>query len=1089
MTQARRLLDHTCSSGICSNKERRICGKTLILSFLLLLLASPSGFSRSLDRKNNSPTEKPADLQGIKVYHLPEKASGNLQGLAVVRSVAYREINLDRLALTVLMRMNAVDRPITVQKIYFQDLRANGIPVHIESYEGEFRLSKKEAVDLPAPLELSLVFAELESLEPVRRLVSQDVVHITGQIYIVCQLTTLEALVMRSRQVVVPVSLDQQVPMHMFAGEPMMQAAVLKLLDTLSSPYSMAAAALARQRQDRMSARRTLAAAAEGRLFLVYCGYSLRNSKTKDEEHFVQSGTGFLIQEGMLLTAKRVVQPWKFDAQAAYLMSHAGFELEPKAYRLVAWPAGATVTTAAGELEMRGALSTDQHTLQVWKVPPDVMETRPYDSGAGVQADVSIHTDGANDVALLKIAKQAPAATPLLATAGEGLSSATLLGFPFGASKEQARLEQVKVDLGASDSTPSGLVLLTRRALGPGEAGAPLLTPEGKVMAVCGGPRTCVPIATALPALEGVSGLPAPAGSNTKKEPPLRFEAQRRELFVINLEEVHQSLGLAKHDLPADGVWQRVNPGGTFYTSDDARLHLRTARKERPEETQVTWYQRIPSDPAWQVLGHGAELAFHAPASPGLMLIRAEAVNGGNRLFSEAVQYEIKRRHCAQLYTTVLEDVALAVATFREAKATTRTYKEAWASDSKLPRQITMLPDPEDPRQQPYQLAEGDVVLRTGGPLGYVQRALGQPQSPQNHSGVISIEHYGDTSIHMVNEIGWGYEYTPLTPADAVAYQKMKSLPEMPESFMEGANVGTLEVYRPMGVVQRSRDGKTSWEPYPIGRVAAARAREIGAAATLGYDFLFLESSSAADQWPFKGLYYCHKFTREAFGRKLANPGPIPILWGLWQAVRACDRETASLGPEERGSAPAALAAVLAEIDIDHCDFSPDPARNEAMRQDFRELIGALRRFLNGESFEHILTTKVAEKLKDGTASGLLNALLRGNSPVGTGGPNLPQDMNNALQQLLNTASITDLAKSSGNPEAYAPLLGAAFFPGIQGWLAANRMGLARLITEELVEDLGNAIDAKSLLAGGEAMGKDGEIVRVTFKRISASMP
>jgi hypothetical protein len=67
MTQARRLLDHTCSSGICSNKERRICGKTLILSFLLLLLASPSGFSRSLDRKNNSPTEKPADLQGIKV--------------------------------------------------------------------------------------------------------------------------------------------------------------------------------------------------------------------------------------------------------------------------------------------------------------------------------------------------------------------------------------------------------------------------------------------------------------------------------------------------------------------------------------------------------------------------------------------------------------------------------------------------------------------------------------------------------------------------------------------------------------------------------------------------------------------------------------------------------------------------------------------------------------------------------------------------------------------------------------------------------------------------------------------------------------
>ena len=52
--------------------------------------------------------------------------------------------------------------------------------------------------------------------------------------------------------------------------------------------------------------------------------------------------------------------------------------------------------------------------------------------------------------------------------------------------------------------------------------------------------------------------------------------------------------------------------------------------------------------------------------------------------------------------------------------------------------------------------------------------------------------------------------------------------------------------------------------------------------------------------------------------------------------------------------------------------------------------------------------------------------------------------------------------------------------------MAANRMNAANVVTNELIEDLGNAIDAKSLLAGAEATGAHGEGVRTTFKRISA---
>ncbi len=1055
-----------------------------ILTALALLLAGSLGFCRSPLQNHDPQAEIPSDLEGIKVYHLPEKASGKMQGnLAVLRSVAYQEIDLDHLALNLFVRMNPVDRPATVRKMYFQDLHANGIPVHIDAYDTEFRLSRQAAVDLPSPLRLSFVFAELDSLAPVRQLVSQDVLHLTGQIFILVQLNTLEAAVMRARQMVLPVSLDQSIPMHMFADEPMIQAAALKLLDTLSAPYTFAATALAKKRQEKLSTNHTLAAAAAGKVFLIYCGYSLRNPRTHEVQRYIQSGTGFLIDaQGTLLTAKRVVQPWKFDPQVAFLLAHSGFELEPKTYRLAAWPVGGRVLTATGELDVGSALSTERHTLEVWKAPPDRMEMQPYDSGAGAQEMIPAHVEGADDLALLKLVGQAAATTPLLpADPGLAPTSATLLGFPFGTDQAQALLQQASVNLNwqANAATP-GLGRLTR-TLNPGESGGPMVTPDGKVVAVCVGPHACVAMATALRSLEGASPLAMPSASGGTKEVMVRFESERRELLVLGLEEIDESLGMPKHDLPPEGVWQTVTPGGTFYTSDDARLKLLASGNRLPAAAIVTWHQRATLDSPWQVLGHGQELTFKVAAHPGLLLLRAEVATGEAHVSSAPVQFEIKRRLCPRLYATVLDDIALGVATFREAKATTHTYKEVWAANANLPQQIVLLPDPDDPQKRPYQLADGDVVLRTGGPLGYVQRAISSPESPQNHSGIIKVEHYNEKSVYMVNEIGWGYEYTPLTPADAEAYQQMKSLPGRPESFMEGANVGTLEVYRPVGMVQSGEGGTTSWQPYPIGQVAAARAIANGAKAQLGYDFLFMESSPAADQPPFQDLYYCHEFTREAFGRKMTKPAPIPFLQKLWEAGRVCDQEMAAANAEGAGGDPAALAEILSAIDVDHISFDPDPAKNEAARHGFHELISSLQRFLSGEPFEQIVASKIGDQLQPGALLGLANALLRGNSPVGGALPN--------LQKILSNTSNEDLAKLSGMTGRYAPLLAAAFQPAVQAWIAGGRMGAAKLITNEVLEDLGNAIDAKSLLAGGEAMGANGEAVRVTFKRISANAP
>lgn len=1053
--------------------------RTSLLTVFIFILACSWAFSRPPQPQ----AEVPSELKGVAVFHLPEKSLGKSPGeFVVVRSVSYQEVNLDQLALNLLVGMNAVDRPATVRKMYFQDLRANGLPVHIEPYDTEFQLSRTAVVPLPTPLRLSFVFADIDSLDPLRQLVSQSVLHLTGRIFILVQLSKMESAVEGARLVSVPLDLDQTVPMRAFTDEPMIQSAVLRMLDFFSAPYSTGAAALAKQHQEKVKRAQVLKDAAAGRLFLVYCSYSLRNRKTHDVQRFVASGTAFLIDTGdTLLTAKRVVQPWKFDSQAASLMAHSGYGLDSKAYRIAVWPAEAQVLNAKGELDLKKALNNNRHRLELWKMPADVMEQKPT-GGANLAELVSVHTEGANDLALLKIIGQANATTPLAAASeGESPSPATLLGFPYGTNQERAALQQSTVRVETpTPGNSTGLIRLTRE-LNPGEAGGPMVTADGKVIAICAGPRTCVPLAAALRSLAGATALAASSVSGGKNEVTARFDAERREPVVISLEAVNESLGGAKHELPPEGVWQQVMPGGAFYTSDAARLMLLTSGDHPPKPSQVTWYQRASPDAPWQVLGSGAGLEFRIAAEPGVLLIRAEVASHQEHLSTAPVQYEIKQRLCSLLSKTILDDIALGVTTFREAKATTRTYAQAFAAKENIPQQIALLPDPDDPQKRPYQLADGDVVLRTGGPMGYMQRALGSPQSPQNHSGLIKIEHYQGKNIYMVNEIGWGYEYTPLTPADATAYQLMKSLASRPESFMEGANVGTLEVYRPVGMVDRSEFGKAKWQPYPIGQVAAARAVEIGAKAQVGYDFLFMESSPLADQPPFQNLYYCHEFTREAFGRRLAKPAPIPILQDLWKATRTCDGEMAAANAKGMGSGPAELGAVLAQIDVDHITFDSDPGKDKTDRNDFRSLINSLQLFLKGEPFEQIVKSKIAEQIHDESYTGLASEIIKGHTSATGLGP--------TIRRVLSDTSLSELAKASGLPEGHSALLGAVLHPAVQAWMATDRMKAAAVITDELIEDLGNAIDAKSLLAGGEATGAHGESVRVAFKRISANMP
>ena len=170
------------------------------------------------EEKKQQATELPAELRGAKIYKLPEEGEkGALEGSPVLyRKLAYKDINLQRLVLDMWVGIKPFNKSVTIRRIYFQDVRANGMPVQVEPFAKEFKTSKKEEVDLPAPLQCTITFSDLESLVPIQKMIDSDKITITGESFIEVKLGTLQKIAVRAKRLVIPVQLNEEIPLEMF---------------------------------------------------------------------------------------------------------------------------------------------------------------------------------------------------------------------------------------------------------------------------------------------------------------------------------------------------------------------------------------------------------------------------------------------------------------------------------------------------------------------------------------------------------------------------------------------------------------------------------------------------------------------------------------------------------------------------------------------------------------------------------------------------------------------------------------------------------------------------------------------------------
>jgi hypothetical protein len=227
-----------------------------------------------------------------------------------VKEINVAEIDTSHVKLIVDLNLTPV-QSTTLENLRLCSFHLNGLPVFAAPLNQEIVVQKGVVTALP-PVYVTVLFRDLRTTEPLRRMIDNQSVRVEGQLVAVVRLTMMEKLALHTQHPSVEIALNQDVPVILggTALERHMALRILGVIDTGLKAKSMADKYIPSMRPLWI---RELEANAPANLYAVESSYTLKQGNTSYPVASVQ--LGFRIKPTQVVTTAESQAPWKYDAE------------------------------------------------------------------------------------------------------------------------------------------------------------------------------------------------------------------------------------------------------------------------------------------------------------------------------------------------------------------------------------------------------------------------------------------------------------------------------------------------------------------------------------------------------------------------------------------------------------------------------------------------------------------------------------------------------------------------------------------------------------------------------------------------------
>ena len=379
-------------------------------------------------------------------------------------------IDTEKVTFALKMSINA-SQELDLDQVTLANLRFNGLPVFAAPLEGPIHLIKGQQVDLPQPLLLTVYLRDVTSTKPISQALRDGFTALDGEIYLSVHLSTIAKIVLRSFQAIVPMKLQQRVPVAVPGGA-LAKSAALTVLEAADVALKHLLAGVSATEGIWPGLRHDILQQYAPETFAVLVSYSLSDASGK-QVPLSWSGVAFRVSPTLLVLPQEALEPWSFDPDTTVAIQSGEYKLEPDTFRLSLWPAEQSapspLTTDGGlqlGKQLQDGTAKHQATTQIMLLNKSHL---PQKGKLDVRANN-------NNIAFLQATDPLPAApTPKTAPASAATQWETvaLLRFP---------------RLGSDKLTPE--VILTSASLDHGRIrlgikvdstvfGSPIIAPDG----------------------------------------------------------------------------------------------------------------------------------------------------------------------------------------------------------------------------------------------------------------------------------------------------------------------------------------------------------------------------------------------------------------------------------------------------------------------------------------------------------------------------------------------------------------------------------------------------------------------------------